>query len=463
MKTKYTTLRLISTLLTLFIVTKHAISQNNLITFSENISIWQYQDSTQEYEVIWTSPPIEIYNDSGWEVEIAYGDCDNDSLMEIMTTGKAITVYDMNDFQSTKSFGSRELYRTPQIGDLDGDGLNEIAVLAYFERILEIWKYQNDNYEKIWQTNIGGLAFSITIGDCDNDGKNEILVGSGDKINVYRFDAPSNTFLYWMNIQLNGLIDVVKVGDVNNDKFNEVVAGGGSRMVMIRKYRAGTGFYQIADLSPGGGFTQGIGIGDVDGDGMNEIIVGTTENWIFIYKNILYSNNYQVMDKWNITYGVDIPGIEVGDSDKDGIDEFVVDGNGIIQLWDFTNSTFKMMLTVEPCRYALFESKSFPIEEEEEIILPKKMDLSQGYPNPARAEINFKLESKATWNNVNVTIYDCLGRIVKIFIDGYLKSGFYDIQWDCTNSANVPVANGVYFIRLQSGDISITRKIVYLR
>jgi glucuronoarabinoxylan endo-1,4-beta-xylanase len=91
--------------------------------------------------------------------------------------------------------------------------------------------------------------------------------------------------------------------------------------------------------------------------------------------------------------------------------------------------------------------------------VPGKFELAQNFPNPFSSitEIPYSLNKLS---DVQITIYDILGREIKKFVVGKQNSGSYNILWDGRNSVGKRVANGIYFCRLQTEDESQVRKMI---
>ncbi len=92
--------------------------------------------------------------------------------------------------------------------------------------------------------------------------------------------------------------------------------------------------------------------------------------------------------------------------------------------------------------------------------------LAEPYPNPVSQEatIDFGLEVAS---EVQVKIYDVLGREVKTLLNAPHTAGKHSISWDGTDNAGVRIASGLYMITLNAptpeGLKSDTRKVVVLR
>ncbi len=95
-------------------------------------------------------------------------------------------------------------------------------------------------------------------------------------------------------------------------------------------------------------------------------------------------------------------------------------------------------------------------------IVPTKFELAQNYPNPfsSSTAISYKLNRQS---EVNVTIYDILGREVKKFSIGEQLAGIHGVLWDGRNNFGEKVTTGIYFYRLQAGKESQVNKMVFAR
>ncbi len=60
-------------------------------------------------------------------------------------------------------------------------------------------------------------------------------------------------------------------------------------------------------------------------------------------------------------------------------------------------------------------------------------------------------------------IYDIAGRLVKTLLNKSQESGYYTIKWDGTNNVGRKLSSGIYFIRLNAGKYTQTKKIVLMR
>ena len=88
------------------------------------------------------------------------------------------------------------------------------------------------------------------------------------------------------------------------------------------------------------------------------------------------------------------------------------------------------------------------------------------YPNPFTRETVIRYSVLAVSGKrpaVSVKVYDISGRLVKTLVNKTQKSGYYTIKWDGTNNAGRKLSSGIYFIRLNAGKVSQTKKIILMR
>ena len=100
-------------------------------------------------------------------------------------------------------------------------------------------------------------------------------------------------------------------------------------------------------------------------------------------------------------------------------------------------------------------------------IRPDKTRLLANYPNPFNPEtwIPYHL---ANPSNVQITIYNTRGIIIRHLDIGHQQAGYYinwsrAAYWDGTNAIGERVATGIYFYTLTAGDFSATRKLLILK
>jgi hypothetical protein len=104
-----------------------------------------------------------------------------------------------------------------------------------------------------------------------------------------------------------------------------------------------------------------------------------------------------------------------------------------------------------------------PTGVEETPGLPERFELTQNYPNPFNpsTQIRFALPAQS---KVTLAIFDILGRQIRTIVNNESKpAGVYNVEWDGRNSNGIIMPSGTYFMRLQSGTYSETKKLMLLK
>ena len=99
---------------------------------------------------------------------------------------------------------------------------------------------------------------------------------------------------------------------------------------------------------------------------------------------------------------------------------------------------------------------------EDEVSLINEFQLNQNYPNPFNpiTTISYYLPTNEF---VDITIYDLNGRIVKNLVSLNQNAGYNSIQWNATNNKGRIISSGEYLARIEIGDFTQTKKIIFVR
>jgi hypothetical protein len=89
--------------------------------------------------------------------------------------------------------------------------------------------------------------------------------------------------------------------------------------------------------------------------------------------------------------------------------------------------------------------------------MPREFTLNQNYPNPFNPSTTIKFELPRA-SQVNLTVFDILGREVSVLVNERKEPGSYEVKLDGSN-----LASGVYFYRIQAGDYVATKKLLLMK
>jgi photosystem II stability/assembly factor-like uncharacterized protein len=88
---------------------------------------------------------------------------------------------------------------------------------------------------------------------------------------------------------------------------------------------------------------------------------------------------------------------------------------------------------------------------------PSSFGLKQNYPNPWNALTTIQFELPAS-SHVTLKIFDEIGREIATLFNGEKPAGKHEVKW---NAGQLP--SGVYFYRLQAGELISVRKLVLVQ
>jgi len=102
------------------------------------------------------------------------------------------------------------------------------------------------------------------------------------------------------------------------------------------------------------------------------------------------------------------------------------------------------------------------LDVENESTIPTVFKINPAYPNPFNPTTRIDMEIPDV-GQVQITIYDVLGRIVMEHKHNYPSAGMYSFQWNPRNATGEPLATGTYILMVTHQNKIKTQKITYLK
>jgi len=195
----------------------------------------------------------------------------------------------------------------PVIGDLDGDGIDEIVVAStssesgYESGRIVVFDSSTLTVRGISpgiaRGNSGWIGVhDLDLGDIDGDGRPEVLV-AGDSlydgiIEAYRFNANNQFTLVWTNATRPEGAPFYSVGsaDVDGDGKIELIGGGGREhtgaegvYIYIYDYESGAEKWHTPQMGGYWSNISGLAIADADGDSAHEIVGMVESGDVYIF------------------------------------------------------------------------------------------------------------------------------------------------------------------------------------
>ena len=100
---------------------------------------------------------------------------------------------------------------------------------------------------------------------------------------------------------------------------------------------------------------------------------------------------------------------------------------------------------------------NWDVSVDDEESLPSDMILLTAYPNPFNPTATIRFQVPET-SEIRLTVYDLMGREAKELVNSRVDRGEHEVVW---NASEFP--SGIYFCRLESGDVSQTQKLLLLK
>ena len=98
-----------------------------------------------------------------------------------------------------------------------------------------------------------------------------------------------------------------------------------------------------------------------------------------------------------------------------------------------------------------------------EISPPNDFQLSQNYPNPFNPETVIEYQLR-TSSEVEISIFNSLGRKIRTLVNEPRDAGEHQIQWDGKNASGKIVASGTYYYTLKlNGKALFTKPMLLLK
>ena len=93
---------------------------------------------------------------------------------------------------------------------------------------------------------------------------------------------------------------------------------------------------------------------------------------------------------------------------------------------------------------------------------PQAYELMQNYPNPFNPSTSIGFSLPQT-GHVTVNVYDMTGRLVSTLVNDVLNEGAHVVDWNGQDNFGDVVSAGVYIYSLESSDMIMTKKMIFLK
>lgn len=388
-------------------------------------------DDSVDFEIpnVWSriTPAVDLDADGGLDLPVS-----------TWVNGGPVHIYRIDSLRDTIpeyiiSDTSEGFGRNIATGEFNGDAYSDLVIAMYWNRDTCLAKFYwgGPDFDTVPDLVIknAGPAFGeqlVPLGDFNGDGFGDIFIGG-------RYDGlPMGIF--FGGPEVDGELDVVTNGGHSGNSYDGVTC---------------------ADLA-----------GDINADGYQDLVIGYTLdpnaywNVLKVYLGGPDVDYFMVPDIF--INGIDIPGVQafmslevagIGDFNGDGIDDFAASSrtSGGGPNW-----------YAEVNLFAGYDPYGLNAPDDHEPTQPDGYHLSHNYPNPFNPSttIVFTLPSRC---EASLTVYDIMGRPVRVLINKVLARGDYQVSWDGCNEMDQSVASGVYLYRLVANEYTESRKMMLVK
>ena len=283
-------------------------------------------------------------------VGVAIGDLDGDGKPEIAVANIAavsVSVFHNTSSPGSISFAAKQDFAANgnpvgvAIGDLDGDGKNDLAVTSQASSLISVHRNTsvtgtidaNSFATKVTFTT-GTTTFDVAIADIDGDGKKDLVSGNsgGDSVSILRNTATAgeittSSFAAKQDFSVGDQPSKVAIGDIDGDGKLDIATGNQTdNTLSVLRNTSTIGTVSFAGQVTFATGTQPIStaIGDLDGDGDADIATSNDPGSMSLFKNNSVSGSISLSPEVNYSFVVAARDIAVADLDGDDRPEIVI-------------------------------------------------------------------------------------------------------------------------------------------
>jgi hypothetical protein len=161
------------------------------------------------------------------------------------------------------------------VGDVDGDGVEDYAIINEWDGTLQIARGNGDgNFVDPPSSLVAGmLPRVVLVADLDGEMGAEVIVGTADSMQVFKSDGDATPQSGW-GFGSTGIVHAVGLAELNGDGDPDLVYAreyAGVRSVIARLGEGDASFGSSSIIDSTGAMPTAVGGGDFDGDGDGDI------------------------------------------------------------------------------------------------------------------------------------------------------------------------------------------------
>ncbi len=390
---------------------------------------------------------------------VAIGDIDGDGkpdLVLVNNISNTVSIYrntatngtiNASSFAAKVDFITGTYPNSVAIGDINGDGKLDLAVVNYFSNTVSIYRntatigsITSSSFAAKVDFSTGIGPSSVAIGDIDGDGKLDLAVASGG-VSVYR------------NTTTNGTIDVnsfaqpvgfpivdfsfagsnaesVAIRDFDGDGKADLAAATYQTISLLKNtstigFINKSSFAAVKIIEAGSISYQSIATGDLNGDGEPDLaFVSSFLSAFSVLFNITTNYIFAVRQSFSPISNAILTSLAIGDLNGDGKVDLVVGNNNPNSV-----SVYRNVGSSDPSRFSIFANPvNFPTSNNPRSVAIGDLD---GDGKPDLVVANYESNTVSVFRNADIVLPINLGNF-----SVNKKENTASIQWSSKEETN---------------------------
>ncbi len=232
---------------------------------------------TTDYYQNWALTAAQLDADS--DAEIVFREGDDNAFHILQSGGESETVH-VAGLENTNSNLGNSIYTSVQVGDLDGDGFDELVFNTTGGELLVRWSSRigSDQIERVADAGLVGEFGTTPIDDYNADGLPDVLV----------YVEQSEAFLFWAGTGTDTLGQPVEIqtlptalastgrplfGQLDANPAIDLIAPGTSPNELVYVYNLASGMHEQHSVDVGEPVYPYALVGDLDKSGIDDMVL----------------------------------------------------------------------------------------------------------------------------------------------------------------------------------------------